>query len=301
MKLIIYAGGLGNQMFQYAFFKAAELSKKKVWSTTAWYSLNNSHNGFELDRLFGIRLKRNFSLPFKINKNTKKDKKEQLKEVSESKSTSFLRSFLSKNPILKFSEYNDASYHPEVLDLKGINVIVGYWQNEKYFKDYRTQILDCFTFPEFSPEETKNIEISEKIKSENSVSIHVRRGDYCGNPWYDGIITTEYYNRAIEYIKSKIENPHFFIFSDDIDWCEKNLNISDAHDFINWNKGSASYRDMQLMSLCKHNIIPNSSFSWWGAWLNNNSEKIVVCPTKWINECSNLDFDDICPSEWVRV
>lgn len=301
MILIIYSGGLGNQMFQYAFIKAAEISGRKLFSTTVWYSINNSHNGFELSKLFDIKLKRNVSIPFKLNKGKKQDKKQELKAVSESRITSIIRNKFLNNPFIKLREYNDAVYHPEVLDATGINIYSGYWQNEKYFKKYREYILKSFTFPTVLSTDTQNTDILKKIKETNSVSIHVRRGDYCNNPWYDGIATLDYYKLAIEYIKSKVEKPHFFIFSDDIEWCQKNLCFDKDYDFINWNKGNASYRDMQLMSLCKHNIIPNSSFSWWGAWLNLNNDKIVICPSKWINDCSGLDYSDIYPEEWIKL
>lgn len=299
MKILIYAGGLGNQMFQYAFYKASSLSHKELWTTTAWYSFNNSHNGYELKKVFNISHRRNLVLPFKLKRTSRKDKVQQLKEVQDSSLTKILRRFLYNNPFVKFYEVLDSKYNPEILNEKKFCIISGYFQNEKYFKSISDEIIKDFSFPAFSDD--RNVQISEKMRKTNSVSIHVRRGDYCGNSLLEGIATTDYYKNAIDYIVKHVENSVFFIFSDDIEWCKQNLNIQNEHYFINWNKGSKSFRDMQLMSLCKHNIIPNSSFSWWGAWLNQNKEKIVIAPSKWVNDNSGLDFSDIIPSSWIRI
>ena len=299
MKILIYSGGLGNQMFQYAFYKASSFMHRELWTTTAWYSFNNSHNGYELKKIFGISYCKNLSLPFKFKKKPGKDKVQQLNEVQNSSLTKILRNLLNNNPFVKFLEFPDSKYDSEFLNMKRFCIISGYFQNEKYFKDISDVIIKDFAFPIFADD--SNIQISDKIQKTNSVSIHVRRGDYCGNSLYDGIATTDYYRNAVNYILKHVENPVFYIFSDDINWCEQNLEIQNEHYFINWNKGKNSFRDMQLMSLCKHNIIPNSSFSWWGAWLNQNQEKIVIAPSKWINDNSGLDFSDIIPSSWVRI
>ena len=109
----------------------------------------------------------------------------------------------------------------------------------------------------------------------------------------------EYYEKAINYVKNKIEGPVFFIFSNDIDWCKENFSFEEAY-FVDWNIGEKSFRDMQLMSSCKHNIIANSSFSWWGAWLNNNLDKIIIAPSKWLND-ERVDIDDIIPEGWIKI
>lgn len=299
MKILIYAGGLGNQMFQYAFYKASSLSHKELWTTTIWYAFNNSHNGYELKKVFNISYKKNLSFPLKLKRKSSKDKVQQLKEVQNSSLTKILRNILSRNPFVTFLEMPDSKYNPDFLNVRKFCIISGYFQNEKYFKDLSNNLIKDFSFPAFSSAE--DIQISEKIQKTNSVSLHVRRGDYCGNSLFEGIATIDYYRNAIDYIVRHVENPVFYIFSDDIEWCGQHLNIKKEHYFINWNKGKDSFRDMQLMSLCKHNIIPNSSFSWWGAWLNQNKEKIVIAPSRWINDDSKLDFSDIIPSSWIRM
>ncbi len=124
-------------------------------------------------------------------------------------------------------------------------------------------------------------------------------GDYVNHPIHGGICTMDYYQQAIDIMKSKIVNPKFFIFSNDIEWCHSHLKLADAV-YITGNKGENSYRDMQLMSMCKHNIIANSSFSWWGAWLNNNPDKIVIAPAKWFND-PKINTRDLIPDDWIKI
>ena len=150
----------------------------------------------------------------------------------------------------------------------------------------------------FRPLDEYNAQIAELIASCSSVSIHVRRGDTVPykvneNEVVDG---RKYYEKAVALITDKVENPTFFVFSDGIDWC-KNVFTGNNFNFIDHNKSSDSYKDMQLMSLCKHNIIANSSFSWWGAWLNGNNQKIVIAPQVPLSEYS---YDKI-PDSWVKI
>ena len=138
------------------------------------------------------------------------------------------------------------------------------------------------------------------MKRYNSVSIHVRRGDYLNGYYYETlgkICDIAYYQRAIGTIKERVDNPHFYIFSDDPDYVTENLTIENAT-FVNFNRGNDSWQDMYLMSQCKHNIIANSTFSWWGAWLNNNPQKVVVAPSHWF---ANMDNDEIVLPEWIRL
>jgi hypothetical protein len=147
------------------------------------------------------------------------------------------------------------------------------------------------------------MKIAEQISRVNSVSLHVRRGDYVANlkvAAIHGLCSKEYYASAIKFISKKVERPHFFVFSDDINWVENNFKINYPCTYINQNFSNESYNDLRLMSLCQHNIIANSSFSWWGAWLNCNSEKIVIAPKKWFAN-SDKRCDDLIPEKWVRL
>jgi len=179
--------------------------------------------------------------------------------------------------------------------------IIGYWQSEKYFLDIRQTLLQDFTFKE--PLEGRNSEIAKQIRQTQSVSLHVRRTHYVPSPpqkEIHGTCPPEYIFSAIQYIREKVANPAFFIFSDDIQWCRDNLQLTEETRFIDFNTGRNSFRDMHLMSLCKHNIIANSSFSWWAAWLNGNKDKTVIAPRRWFLDKS-VNTQDLPPESWIRI
>ena len=157
--------------------------------------------------------------------------------------------------------------------------------------------MKAFTFPAFNDKE--NLSLLEKLDG-NSVALHVRRGDYIGNKLYQGICDLDYYHAAIEKMCTYVTPSVFCVFSNDIGWCREHLEqyIKAPVVYVTWNTGAESYRDMQLMSCCAHNIIANSSFSWWGAWLNQNSSKVVIAPKRWLNmeEC-----DFTLPDSWIKI
>ena len=174
----------------------------------------------------------------------------------------------------------------------------GYWQNEGNFKQIREKILQSFTFPEILDE--KNIQLTNRLKNSKAVSCHVRRGDYLKEPEMC-VCTPQYYVRAITEMNQRVNPDLYVVFSDDIPWCRENLMglIGNREVvFVDWNRKENSFRDMQLMSLCKHNIIANSSFSWWGAWLNQNESKVVIAPSVWMNK--PIVNDPICEN-WIRI
>jgi len=179
-----------------------------------------------------------------------------------------------------------------------IRYLRGYWQYPDFFVDRRNELLKTFAFVK-KDLDYRTKKIINEIKNNKSVSIHIRRGDYLWSRNVEqrgGICTKMYYENAVRHIEDKLGDCKFYVFTDDPNWaksefCEKKYKI------IDWNIGEKSYIDMYLMSLCKHNIIANSSFSWWGAWLNENPDKIVVCPTKWYNKGeSKLMLD-----EWIKM
>ena len=180
--------------------------------------------------------------------------------------------------------------------------IAGFWQSEYYFKSIEPLLRQEFTFRR--PLDKINTETANRINSTNSVSLHIRRGDYVKTSKRSPAHTLcpmEYYQKAIEYIGQHIVNPVYFVFSDDPEWAKANLNIIYPSEIVTDNIGNQSYVDMQLMSLCRHNIIANSSFSWWGAWLNSNSDKIVVAPKQWFaDESMNAQTNDLIPQAWIR-
>ena len=187
-------------------------------------------------------------------------------------------------------------YLPQMFKVDKDMYLFGYWNSYKYFEDIYNEVIEDFRFKnEF---DDKNKKIQEKIEKCNSVSIHVRRGDYLDFDIYKNICDKEYYEKAIKYISARVERPAFFIFSNDIMWCKKNLEIKDAT-YIEGNNGGNSYKDMQLMSLCKHNIIANSTFSTWGGYLNRNKDKIVCAPSLFLN--LPADQEDVFPPGWIKI
>lgn len=273
MLVVQILGGLGNQMFQYAFYKSLKKHGKEVKADAHVCRKYLRHHGYELDRVFGI----------------------QLDEITKRESKKYRES----SDVLK--EQRQFQVDPEIRNLQE-GYLVGYWQNPGYFESIAKEMRSEFS--EFKKIDRKNLKFLEELSGKNTVSLHVRRGDFVKKESaakrHGGIATLQYYQNAIEYIDNRIEKPVFVVFSDDIKWCKLNLTLPETSLFVNWNKGKRSYRDMFLMSRCQHNIIANSSFSWWGAWLNENKNKIIVAPNKWVNEVPKAAYD-ICPNSWKKL
>ena len=177
----------------------------------------------------------------------------------------------------------------------------GFWHSEKYFKDIENVIRQEFTIRD--EPDALNKEMANKIMACEPVSIHIRRGDYVSDKKtneFHGTCSLEYYNDAIGIITKEIKAPHFFVFSDDPVWVQDNLKLKFSTTYLVYNGAEKAYEDLRLMSLCKHHIIANSSFSWWGAWLSGNPYKIVIAPKKWFND-ETIDTSDLIPDEWFRI
>lgn len=289
MKIVKYIGGLGNQMFIYAFSVALrETFRQEILVDTHYYKSRNFHNGLEIERIFGIHL-------------TEAKLSDKLKMSWYFPNYWIDYHLLGKLPARKNTvrELPGQKVSLELLDDSSDKFYDGYWQSYQYFDSCRDVILKEFTFPKISMEDKLNFELNERLKNEeNSVGIHIRRGDYLKNWKYRGLCGIDYYQKAIAYILEHIKSPKFFLFSDDIDWVKENISpLLKGYDvtFVNWNHSINSYKDMQLMAMCKNLIIANSSFSWWAAYLNQNNP-IVVAPEKWIN--SFVDFR-IQYKDWI--
>ena len=293
MTISIYLqGGLGNQLFQYAAAKAlAEHYQSNLILDCSWFKYPPS----------GVT-KRNLDLDF-LNISCKK-MRSQIPSKSKNKIALLLSSFLPFGPIIKI-ERNAFYFNKSLLNLNGLNkrdlTLIGYWQSYKYFEKIRPLLqnefrvlpsVDAFYQPEL-----------DKIHATESVMLHIRRGDYVSSPSaakMHGALGIEYYLSAINLILEKISNPHFFVFSDDLPWAKealpKNLNISFVENSL---KPDAAAQELQLMRGCKHHIIANSSLSWWGAWLKNDLNGLVIAPNRWISDKS-LDLSDLLPPNWQR-
>ena len=291
-KVLIY-GGLGNQMFQYALNIALNEkgNKSSILFTNFFY--NQHHNGFNLSTAFKLKL------PFPLNVYDFLLSYGEI--VFRNKKVSYLLQKLitrhHKKKYISYREEEEFIYDEKIFN-KTSNLFVGIWQVEAYFKDYKDIVSREFVFKH--PKDKKNKNLIEQINAGNSISIHVRRGDYNSSAWsktHDVIKDKTYYSNAINYLNEKIKNPHYYIFSDDIPWVKENLEFPGST-FVDHNKGKNAYIDMYLMSLCKHNIIANSTFSWWGAWLNKNENKIVIIPERWLN---TKNCPGIYPSGWIKM
>lgn len=182
-------------------------------------------------------------------------------------------------------------------DLPDDSYLHGYWQSEKYFGRHADQIREDFTF---APPHGRNADLAAEIGETLSVSLHVRRGDYLSVGAH-GVCDQAYYDAALALLMPRIgPEPVIYVFSDDPDWARDNLVLPGRRVVVDHNGAEADYEDMRLMSLCQHNIIANSSFSWWGAWLNTHPERVVVAPEAWFAD-PKLSNPDLIPEGWLRA
>jgi hypothetical protein len=201
----------------------------------------------------------------------------------------------------KIIKQKDRKFYPEFLDLKGNILLDGYWVSEKYFITIQDKIRNIFSVK--TPVNKDNQEMLEKIRSTESVCVHIRRGDYVSNERankHHGTCSKGYYEKSASIYKDKIKNPVFFVFSDDIEWCKKNIHLSKKMIYVDNNSLETGYEDLRLMYNCKYFIIANSTFSWWGAWLSSYNEKKVIAPKSWFAK-KGLYEKDIVPDDWIRV
>jgi len=286
-------GGLGNQMFQYAFgYALAKRLGVKLVLDVSDFSGYSLHNGFELRSVFGVGCERasNKILTGVFGIGGAYKKKIILSDRFK------LHKFYSS-----IYKENNHGYNSRIYESKLGRYYHGYWQTEKYFYDYADDIRRQFMFKDKM--DVPNQVIADEIENSNSVSLHIRRGDYLSDTKshsVHGLCDLEYYQRAIRYVASHVHNPVFYVFSDDISWVKENLKIPFETTYVGINRGKQSYNDMRLMSICKHNIIANSSFSWWGGWLGDYDDKIVVAPSKWFADNSIIS-SDIIPDRWVKI
>lgn len=291
MIIVKLMGGLGNQMFQYALGRSlAVRNSGELKIDKADYKTYKLHD-------YGLGV-------FKINENFSDNKEcDKMKFEKYGIIEQTVRKILGKKR-RKTNSYiveKGFRFDPEILTLAGDKYLEGYWQSEKYFIAHKEDIRADFTLKHEMNE--ANAGVYKKIVDVNSISFHIRRGDYVSDPKtnaYHGVDLKQYYADAIKHIKGKVKNPYFFIFSDEPKWVRENFKGEFEFTVVDCNSGKTGYEDMRLMSACKHNIIANSSFSWWGAWLNNNPGKIVTAPKNWFTDKS-IDTADLIPESWIRM
>ncbi len=288
MIIVKLLGGLGNQMFQYALGRNLALkngvSLKMDIGAIGVESPKGTARNYNL-HVFNIE--ENLASPDEIifYQSQPNDGLSKIKNITR------LKSFTER-------QFN---FDPEILNLPDNVYLQGFWQTEKYFKSIKNVIRKDFMVK--IPPSEANQEIIKEITGLNSVSLHIRRGDYVLNTkvkQIHGICSLAYYTRAITLIAERYPDIHLFVFSDDIGWAKKNLRPHHPLTFVDINDDFTNYEDLRLMSLCKHNIIANSSFSWWGAWLNSNSDKLVIAPKQWF-AYNGFNTSDLIPEAWIKI
>jgi hypothetical protein len=247
-------GGLGNQMFQYAYTKHLALK-------------------YNINFCFDLRFYDNYQ--GKIKRSLLLNEFQNLKIVSLDKIPNQSVKILTDD--FKYKEFEPTELLNYYLD--------GYWQSERYFKESESIIKNDFLIDK---------PIDNSIISQNTVSLHVRRTDYVTSNDYHPVQSIDYYKRGLDLIG---DYDKVLIFSDDINWCKENLSFNNMT-FI---EGNSEVEDLHLMSCCKHNIIANSTFSWWAAWLNRNVRKKVIAPKNWFGAQTNINTSDIIPKDWIKI
>ena len=292
MVIVQLVGGLGNQMFQYATARAIAYRNQVPLRLDISQFQHYPDREYKLDH-------------FSITASTISH--EAVGFLTRQDHRSALRRFLylirNRLPLRAHSVLAQQHYHfdPSILEAPGNVYLTGYWQSEKYFKDIEPIVREELTVK--NAPDAENRAMARLIAQTESVSLHVRRGDYVSKPatyQYHGVCSLEYYRSAVEKLRQKVKHPHFFVFSDDIPWAKQNLRLGFPTTHVEHNGLEKDYEDLRLMSQCKHHIIANSAFSWWGAWLCTRPGKLVIAPRKWFNK-ADCDTSDLIPASWSRV
>lgn len=288
-------GGLGNQMFQYSF--ASILAIKN--NASVLLDLNFFD---EREKKLGFT-PRNFELTVFNNSYVKASKSDLLLFEK----MSFMNKAKRKLGLHYPKIYNEPSFdfQTDALSLKSPVYLKGCFQSYKNFVGYECFIGQLFSFPVDTLDEI-NKDLLIQIKSVNTIAIHIRRGDYVSDKItaeYHGSCSLDYYLEAIKLMSSKNKDFTLVFFSDDSHWVKEQFSdLPYAKIVVDCNEGKDSWKDMLLMSSCHHNIIANSSFSWWAAWLNVNPEKVIIAPKQWFVETDlEKSTKDLIPSEWIRL
>ena len=266
MLIIKMNGGLGNQLQQYALYEKMKSMGKDVKLDISWFGKD-----------YGKALKRDLELDYFPNVSYEACSSEELKQVGE---RSLFRKVFEKLHLVDSKLYVEYQMYDEKIFQMDNKVLEGYWACEAYYEDILPQLRQKLVFPKSN--NPKNLKMEEKMGACNAVSLHIRRGDYLtpGNKeMFGGICTEEYYEKALSYMKEKVKDAHFFVFSDDPTYAKEKYQ-GEEYTIVDINHGRDSFFDVYLMSCCRHHICANSTFSFWGARLNPNSDKIVVRPLK---------------------
>lgn len=295
MILLHLEGGLGNQLFQYSLGKHLSLIHKTplVFDIESYKTNPIADCSYWLED-FGIDIRNNLVTP---------DVLERYKSYRSKKGRrNILHNLLHAKPE-RYVEEKHYWFDPSIVRTKPPFMLHGWWQSEQYFKDIRSTLLNDLSYAH--PLSHKRTKIIEHMRATESVSIHVRRMDYVKNPKTrsaHGELPISYYRTAHDHLYSKRAALNFFVFSDDIEWVKKNMKFPDGTTYIGPSPDDTTgAADMWMMSKCRHQVLANSSFSWWGAWLNQNPDKIVIGPKPWVASMGVEQTRDVLPKDWITL
>ncbi|MCR5625728.1 MAG: alpha-1,2-fucosyltransferase [Lachnospiraceae bacterium] len=309
MIIVRFTGGLGNQMFQYALYEYLKnkYPEETVKADISWYKWNEAHQGFELKKIF----ERDENPSFKLD------------EASEFEIRRLSGKFPQKNEFIRYinrflrlfgeEKYKRMNIHDDGHGGSGGEIkkridsikagenayITGYYLDEGYYRDNLGNLRKAFSFDKKRVSD-ENRDILKDMADSESVSIHVRHGDY-SSPVYNGtfkILGLEYYKKAVDFIRERVDDPRFFIFSDDTEYIKREFEFLDNKRVVTNNTGKDSYLDMMLMSNCKHNITANSTFSEWAGLLNDNPDAMIIYPKEYLKD---KDSDIKTIPGWKRI
>ncbi len=283
-------GGLGNQMFQYATARAVALHKGVPLKLDLSWLQKQPKREYELHNL---RVVEEFA---------------SLDEIPFANQLGLIDRLLGRAAQMILPRHRQAvyqqkglAYDPEVFNTRSQVLLVGYWQSEKYFRHIRETLLEEFAVA--TDLQAQTIDTAKSIAAVNAVSLHIRRGDYVSEPRtreVHGVCPPDYYRSAVRFIADRVEEPHIFVFSDDMEWAKANLQINLRTAFVDHTDPGRGFEDLYLMRRCQHHVIANSSFSWWGAWLCDSPGKIVIAPRRWFSD-PTIEEGDIVPEGWPRL
>jgi len=297
MIIVKLTGGLGNQMFQYA--AARRLADLRETVLKLDLTILQSIQSDRTPRAYELK---------NLNISAAIATPQEIADIT-GLETSWRKSILRRfNRMLDMKKarpriIRERHFHfdPEILNTPDNSYLEGYWQSERYFMDVSDLLQKEFTFK--LPLSGANLTLAQEIEAVNSISLHVRRGDYVSNKVVinkHGVCSLDYYRCCVANLIDKVADPHFYIFSDDPEWVRENISLPFKVTFVRNNGIDKGYEDLRLMSLCRHNIIANSTLSWWGAWLNMNPGKIVFAPQNWFADTS-IDTSDLIPEKWIKL
>lgn len=293
MLIIKLQGGLGNQLFQYAYgLKMSRLLGKELYLDTSFLEIARP----------GVTPRAYELFPYKVA--AKILSHDELAKIGVVRSPYIVKILTRLNlGFRKCKYFREGNY--ELVGIKNIKngyrlVFDGYWQNEKLFSGVESELMDQIL--SYKSNSSLVDSILDAINNCNSVALHIRRGDYITNiaaAKFHALCGLDYYSAAIEYFGENVASPHFFVFTDDPEWAKTNINTDHALTFVSGSGELNHHDELSLMAHCRHNIIANSTFSWWGAWLNSNPEKKIIVPREWHK--NKINAEGLLPSNWLTI